>query len=125
LPRQASSKYPAAKQFGLVLDRENLDSNIDKRVESMWQRGFVQEVMQLMTKGLEHATTAKMALGYSQIMNYLNGEWDEEFTKTEIKRVTRAYARRQETWFSRVDRIKWLAPENKASRLEKLLASIN
>jgi len=53
LPRQASSKYPEAKQFGLVLDRENLDSKIDKRVEDMWAKGFVREVMQLMTKGLD------------------------------------------------------------------------
>jgi tRNA dimethylallyltransferase len=125
LPRAASSKYPEAKQFGLVLDRENLDSKIDKRVENMWEKGFIREVMQLMTKGLEQATTAKMALGYSQIMNYLNGECDEIFAKEETKRVTRAYARRQETWFSRDDRIKWLAPESKAGQLEKLLASIN
>jgi tRNA dimethylallyltransferase len=125
LPREASSKYPQAKQFGLVLDRENLDTKIDRRVENMWEKGFVREVMQLMTKGLEQATTAKMALGYSQIMNYLNGECDEAFAKEETKRVTRAYARRQETWFSRDDRIKWLAPESKAGQLEKLLASIN
>jgi len=105
LPREASSKYP--------------------QVENMWEKGFVREVMQLMTKGLEQATTAKMALGYSQIMNYLNGECDEAFAKEETKRVTRAYARRQETWFSRDDRIKWLAPESKAGQLEKLLASIN
>ena len=85
----------------------------------------MREVMQLMTKGLEQATTAKMALGYGQIMNYLNGECDEKFAKEETKRVTRAYARRQETWFSRDDRIKWLAPESNSKRLEKLLASIN
>jgi tRNA dimethylallyltransferase len=125
LPRQASSKYPQAKQFGLVLDRQNLDTKIDSRVENMWEKGFVQEVMQLMTQGLERATTAKMALGYSQIMNYLNGECDEAFAKAETKRVTRAYARRQETWFSRDDRIQWLAPESKKGQLEKLLASIN
>ncbi|MFM8191151.1 MAG: tRNA (adenosine(37)-N6)-dimethylallyltransferase MiaA [Candidatus Nanopelagicus sp.] len=125
LPRQASSKYPTAQQFGLVLDRENLDSKIDARVEDMWSKGFVREVMQLLTKGLEQATTAKMALGYGQIMNYLNGECDEKFAKEETKRVTRAYARRQETWFSRDDRIKWLAPESNSKRLEKLLASIN
>ncbi len=125
LPRQASSKYPQAKQFGLVLDRENLDAKIDRRVEDMWEKGFVREVMQLLTKGLEQATTAKMALGYSQIMSYLNGDSDEAFAKEETKRVTRAYARRQETWFSRDDRIKWLAPESSSWRLEKLLASIN
>ena len=125
LPRQESSKYPDAKQFGLVLDRENLDEKIDKRVEDMWTKGFAREVSILMTQGLEQAGTAKKALGYIQIMNYLNGESDEAFAKEETKRVTRAYARRQETWFSRDERIKWLAPESNAARLEKLLASIN
>lgn len=81
--------------------------------------------MHLLTKGLEQATTAKKALGYSQIMNYLNGECDEKFAKEETKRVTRAYARRQETWFSRDDRIQWLAAENTSRQLQKLLASIN
>ena len=125
LPRQESSKYPDAKQFGLVLDRGNLDEKIDKRVEDMWAKGFAREVSTLMTKGLEQSGTAKKALGYMQIMNYLNGESDEAFAKEETKRVTRAYARRQETWFSRDERIKWLAPESNAARLEKLLASIN
>ena len=125
LPRQESSKYPDAKQFGLVLDRGNLDEKIDKRVEAMWAKGFAREVSTLMTKGLEQSGTAKKALGYMQIMNYLNGESDEAFAKEETKRVTRAYARRQETWFSRDERIKWLAPESNAARLEKLLASIN
>jgi tRNA dimethylallyltransferase len=125
LPRQESSRYPAAQQFGLVLDRENLDARIDKRVEDMWDKGFAREVSLLMTKGLEDATTAKMALGYKQIMDYLNGESTEEFAKEETKRVSRAYARRQETWFSRDDRIKWLAPDTLAARMEKLLVSIN
>ncbi len=125
LPRQESSKYPSAKQFGLVLDRENLDEKIDKRVEQMWAKGFAREVLQLMNQGLALATTAKMALGYSQIMSYLNGECDEEFAKAETKRVTRAYARRQETWFSRDERINWLAPATKQVQLEKVLASIN
>ena len=125
LPRQESSKYPNAKQFGLVLDRSNLDEKIDQRVDDMWAKGFAREVSLLMTQGLEQATTAKKALGYSQIMSYLNGECDEEFAKQETKRVTRAYARRQETWFSRDGRIKWLAPDSMQIRLEKLLASIN
>ena len=125
LPRQESSKYPDANQFGFVLDRGNLDEKIDKRVEDMWAKGFAREVSTLMTKGLEQSGTAKKALGYMQIMNYLNGESDEAFAKEETKRVTRAYARRQETWFSRDERIKWLAPESNAARLEKLLASID
>ena len=125
LPREESSKYPNAQQFGLALDRENLDSKIDLRVESMWAKGFAREVSLLMTQGLEQAGTAKKALGYSQIMNYLNGECSEEFAKEETKRITKAYARRQQTWFARDSRISWIEEPSTPARLEKLLASIN
>lgn len=125
LPRAASSKYPNALQFGLALDRDHLDQKIDKRVEAMWEKGFAREVSLLMTLGLEQSTTAKKALGYSQLMDYLNGECSEEFAKEETKRSTKAYARRQQTWFARDSRINWIDAASTSARLEKLLASIN
>ena len=125
LPREESSRYPNAQQFGLALDRDNLDNKIDERVESMWAKGFAREVSLLMTQGLEQATTAKKALGYSQLMDYLNGECGEDFAKEETKRTTKAYARRQQTWFARDSRINWLEQASTSARLEKLLASIN
>ena len=125
LPREESSRYPNAQQFGLALDRDNLDNKIDERVESMWAKGFAREVSLLMTQGLEQATTAKKALGYSQLMDYLNGECSEDFAKEETKSTTKAYARRQQTWFARDSRINWLEQASTSARLEKLLASIN
>ena len=125
LPRAASNKYPNSLQFGLALDRDQLDQKIDKRVEDMWERGFAREVSLLMTLGLEQSTTAKKALGYSQLMDYLNGECSEEFAKEETKRSTKAYARRQQTWFARDSRINWIDAASTSARLEKLLASIN
>jgi tRNA dimethylallyltransferase len=125
LPREESSRYPNAQQFGLALDRDNLDNKIDERVEIMWAKGFAREVSLLMTQGLEQATTAKKALGYSQLMDYLNGECSEDFAKEETKRTTKAYARRQQTWFARDSRINWLEQASSSARLEKLLASIN
>jgi tRNA dimethylallyltransferase len=125
LPREESSRYPNAQQFGLALDRDNLDNKIDERVERMWAKGFAREVSLLMTQGLEQATTAKKALGYSQLMDYLNGECSEDFAKEETKRTTKAYARRQQTWFARDSRINWLEQASSSARLEKLLASIN
>lgn len=125
LPRAASSKYPFAQQFGLILDRNNLDQKIDERVESMWEKGFAREVSLLMTQGLEQATTAKKALGYSQLMDYLNGECSEEFAKEETKRTTKAYAKRQQTWFARDSRINWIEAETTTTRLERLLDIIN
>ena len=109
LPRENSTKYPQAQQFGLVLDREKLDVRIDSRVEGMWSKGFVDEVESLIDQGLMEGKTARAALGYSQIIAMKEGLISEEEAKEETKRATRQYARRQETWFSRDPRITWVA----------------
>lgn len=108
LPREGSSKYPGAQQFGLVMERENLKERIDARVEQMWSSGFVEEVKTLLGLGLSDGRTAKAALGYAQIIEVLAGRISEAEAKDETKRATRQYARRQETWFSRDPRITWL-----------------
>jgi tRNA dimethylallyltransferase len=123
LPREASTRYPAAKQFGLVMDRENLDERIFKRVEGMWKSGFVDEVKGLVEIGLRKGKTAQAALGYSQILQFLDGEISEATAKDETKRATRQYARRQETWFSRDGRITWLKGDL-SDRLEKITSTI-
>lgn len=123
LPREASTRYPAAKQFGLVMDRENLDERISKRVEGMWKSGFVDEVKDLVEIGLREGKTAQSALGYSQILKFLDGEISEATAKDETKRATRQYARRQETWFSRDGRITWLKGDL-SDRLEKITSTI-
>ena len=51
LPRVGSSKYPLAKQFGLVMERSTLSSRIDARVEKMWDVGLVDEVKGLISQG--------------------------------------------------------------------------
>ena len=120
LPRGESSRYPMAMQYGLTLNRENLTEIIDERVEKMWQAGFVQEVKNLISKGLRSGKTARAAIGYSQIMKFLDGEMSEAQAREDTKRATRQYARRQETWFSRDSRIKWLSKEGK---LEQILST--
>lgn len=124
LPRKDVDKYPQAKQFGLVLDRENLDQRIDERVEKMWRDGFVTEVQNLIQDGLLLGKTAKAALGYSQIIDFLENRTTEEDAKVETKRATRSYARRQETWFSRDERITWLKPDKTEHRAQIILDSI-
>ena len=90
------------------MDRDSLKERIDARVEAMWEKGFVAEVTHLLEAGIREGKTAKAALGYSQIIAFLEGRTGELEAKEETKRATRAYARRQETWFSRDERIKWL-----------------
>ena len=123
LPREDSSRYPDALQFGLVTDREKLTERIDHRVDLMWEKGLVAEVDALLVKGINQATTARRALGYAQVISMRAGEISEEQAKEETKRATRQYARRQETWFSRDARIKWISPIQ--PRLETVIEKIN
>ena len=122
LPRAGASYYPEAKQFGLVMDRDDLKERIDRRVDLIWSEGFVGEVRALIEKGITTGKTAKAALGYNQIISFLEGRISEAEAIEETKRATRAYARRQETWFSRDARIKWLKGGTK-ERLDSILSS--
>jgi len=123
LPREDSSRYPDALQFGLVMDREHLRERIDQRVDRMWDAGFVDEVDRLIIQGIGNGSTAQRALGYAQIIAMRSGSMTEEEAKEDTKRASRQYARRQETWFSRDARIQWVAQHQ--PRLETILQKIN
>ena len=123
LPREDSSRYPDALQFGLVMDRKHLRDRIDLRVDRMWEAGFVAEVDHLIEKGIRDGATAQRALGYAQIIAMRDGTMSEEEAKEDTKRASRQYARRQETWFSRDARITWVAQHQ--PRLETILQKIN
>ena len=124
LPRQDSTRYPQAYQFGLATDRARLDERIDARVERMWSQGIVAETETLIGQGLLEGKTAQAALGYAQIIKMKHGLLSETEAKAETKVTTRQYARRQETWFNRDQRIQWLAPAPTSAQLEQVLASI-
>lgn len=123
LPREDSSRFPDALQFGLVMEREHLGERIDLRVEKMWEQGFLAEVDALIAEGILEGSTAQRALGYSALIAMRAGQMTETDAKEETKRSTRQYARRQETWFSRDARIQWIAPHQ--PRLETIMQKIN
>jgi len=123
LPREDSSLYPDALQFGLVMDRAELGTRVEARVDRMWESGFVSEVDRLIDGGITQGTTARRALGYAQIIAMRSGEISEDLAIEETKRATRQYVRRQETWFSRDARINWISPIQ--PRLETVLKKIN
>ncbi len=124
LPRKGEGRYPLARQFGLVMDRETLKERIDLRVEKMWEEGFVAEVDSLMEKGILEGRTARAAIGYAQIIDFKLGKFSEDDAKEETKRATRAYARRQETWFSRDERITWIKESTLDQRAEVILSRL-
>lgn len=92
---------------GLYLDREVLYQRINLRVDDMINQGLIEEVIALKKNWGELSATARQALGYKQVLNYLDGVINRENMIEEIKQETRRYAKRQFTWFKRDERIKW------------------
>lgn len=98
--------YPTYR-VGLRIDRAQLDARIEQRVDAMWAAGFVDEVRQLQAAGLVHTPTAHAALGYAPILRYLAGEISEERARQLTIDDTRKFARRQQRWFAKDERIQW------------------
>jgi len=96
-----------AVQIGLLVDRAELDRRIEARVDRMWSAGFEAEVANL--TGLREGKTASRALGYQQVLRYLDGDLSLEQARAETAQATRRFARRQESWFRRDPRVSWLA----------------
>ncbi|MFZ9283078.1 MAG: tRNA (adenosine(37)-N6)-dimethylallyltransferase MiaA [Candidatus Nanopelagicales bacterium] len=108
LPRSNPAVEPDLR-IALLRDRAELDQRIEERVNQMWEQGFVAEVEALMEQGLAEGVTARKALGYSQIMEALNGEITLATAKSETIRLTKRYARKQESWFRRDPKMIWLS----------------
>ena len=102
------TKSRPAVHLGLSLPRPELDRRIAARVDHMWASGFEAEVRKLAAEGLRDGKTASRALGYQQMLRYLDGEWTLDQARAETVRATRRFARRQESWFRRDPRIAWL-----------------
>ena len=94
-------------RIGLRRERPELDVRIAQRVELMWKQGLVDEVRALEAHGLREGVTASRALGYAQILNAFSGECTIEEAKEQTIFATRRYARRQDSWFNRDEKITW------------------
>jgi tRNA dimethylallyltransferase len=99
---------PNVVQIGLAIDRATLDDRIAARVDAMWATGFVAEVRQLAAAGLRESLTASRALGYQQVLRFLDGDISEAQARELTIVATRKFARRQDSWFRKDTRISWL-----------------
>ena len=110
--------------FGLNRDRKELYERIEKRVDQMFDAGWIHEVKRLRKTGL--SKTARYAIGYKEILEYLEGDRSEKEVKSEIKKRTRHLAKKQMTWFRRDERIKWyfVAGEKYSSASREILKKI-
>jgi tRNA dimethylallyltransferase len=94
--------------LGLRRDRSELYRRIDARIETMFAAGLVEEVSDLLARGYSPDLPALSAIGYREVITYLQGEITLEQAAQEIKRLTRVFVRRQANWFKQSDeRILW------------------
>ncbi|MDZ7795156.1 MAG: tRNA (adenosine(37)-N6)-dimethylallyltransferase MiaA [Spirochaetia bacterium] len=122
--RQTPSLRPGYEYLvlGLYRDREELYSRIDRRVEQMWAEGLVEEVRELIAEGFTAEDPGMRGIGYREFFEAQScGSQSTElgsFTKTvvdqiktEIKKNSRRYAKRQITFFKRMAETEWYTPE--------------
>ncbi len=98
--------------IGINMDRERLYERINSRVDKMIELGLVDEVRSLLDKGLDKNSQSLKAIGYKEVISYLEGEIEYSEMIDLIKKHSRHYAKRQLTWFRRDGRIKWFDRES-------------
>lgn len=95
-------------QLGLSVERTTLVERLDRRVEGMWAAGLLDEVRELLPRGLERGPTASRAIGYAQAIDQLAGRATEGEAIAATASLTRRYARRQVSWFRRDAATEWV-----------------
>jgi tRNA dimethylallyltransferase len=106
---------------GLRVDRDELTARLDARARAMFDNGLVDEVRGLIPLGIERGLTASRSIGYQQALGVIHGTSSVEDAIDDTAALTRRYARRQVSWFTRNDDILWFdAPAGPAHVLVRL-----
>ncbi|WP_338763727.1 tRNA (adenosine(37)-N6)-dimethylallyltransferase MiaA [Nocardia vulneris] len=127
-PFAASAPEIGTPRWGTVIigvdrDTAELDERIERRTVRMFDGGLVDEVRTLLEHGLREGVTARRAIGYAQVLSYLDNEYDLEHAQERTLIGTRRYVRRQRSWFRRDPRVRWVdgaAPDLVATTLALL-----
>lgn len=114
---------PDTVQIGVDMDRPTSDARIADRVEQMWADGFVEEVRALEAQGLREGVTASRAIGYGQVLAFLDGQISEAEAREQTVNRTRRFVRRQDGWFRKDARIAWIAYDD-PDRIEKAVEAV-
>ncbi len=109
-------------KIGLELDRAELYKRIDERMDNMIKLGLFEEVCQLFP--FRHLN-ALQTVGYREIFEYLDGQYDEDEAVRLLKRNSRRYAKRQLTWFKRDEEFVWFKPDQVEEILFKIQNLLN
>lgn len=104
--RKPSDKYECIL-VGLSMDRKILYNRINERVDKMISEGLINEVQSLLDKGYHRDLISMKAIGYKEIIDYLEGNTSLEEAVNILKKNTRRFAKRQYTWFLKDENVKW------------------
>jgi tRNA dimethylallyltransferase len=107
---------------GLFRDREELCGRINRRVDQMMDEGLLEEARRVYPF---RRLNALNTVGYKELFQYIDGNWTLDFAVEKIKRNSRAYARKQMTWFKRDNEITWFHPDNEAAIREHIRNSLD
>ena len=107
LHKRPAPKYQAIKIGVCPAERQVLYERIDKRVDQMLADGLLDETRRLLERGAL-AGTAAQAIGYKELLGFLQGEQLLEDCVALLKQRSRNYAKRQLTWLKRDDNIHWI-----------------
>lgn len=109
-------------KIGLNKEREELFSQINQRVDQMFEQGLVEEAQSLYAyRNLNSLNT----VGYKEIFQHFDGNISLDEAKELIKRNTRNYAKRQLTWFKRYKDMEWFSPSQREEITEFLKAKLH
>ncbi|HJV45363.1 MAG TPA: tRNA (adenosine(37)-N6)-dimethylallyltransferase MiaA [Bacillota bacterium] len=93
--------------IGLSMDRDVLYERINQRVDLMIEQGLVEEVRTLLDKGYHKGLTSLHAIGYKEMIDYIEGTLSLEEAVEQLKKNSRNFAKRQLTWFRSMPDLHW------------------
>ena len=105
--KREAPKYTAVKIGVCPADRQTLYDRIDRRVDQMLSDGLLEETQRLLSKG-KLTGTAAQAIGYKELLGFLQGKDSLHSCVELLKQRSRNYAKRQLTWLKRDDSIHWI-----------------
>lgn len=112
--RQSSEvSFAEVLRIGLTCDRDQLYERINRRCRTMLAEGLEGEVRDLLARGYARSVKSLGSIGYRHMINYIDGVWTRDEMARLLARDTRRYAKRQYTWFAKMDKLLWFQAEDK------------
>jgi tRNA dimethylallyltransferase len=95
-------------KIGLDMDRDSLGSRLDARVKRFFEAGLVEEVRDLLSRGVPRTANAFKAIGYREVLRAIEEGTPADAVVDEVRRNTRRYSKRQRSWFRKEREVVWL-----------------